>query len=67
MALPTQAQVVTLDYPSRGGPFAEVVAKSTIDATTLDYPSRGVAFFAEAFGAVAAAVIRTLTTVMAGF
>lgn len=68
MALPQQSDIVTMDFPSRGGPFIEVPAKSAVDATTLDYPSRGLPFFAQLFGAgVAATIIRVLAILGAGF
>ena len=49
MALPTQADITTMDYPSRGLPFVYVAAKSGIDPTTMDYPSRGLPFVVAAF------------------
>lgn len=64
MALPTQSDIVKMDYPSRGGPFVEVVAKSGIDGTTLDYPSRGGGGFFQAFGSAAAAAVQQLLSLM---
>ncbi len=67
MALPTQADIVTMDYPSRGLPFVQVVATASVDATTMDYPSRGLPLVLQLFGAGGAiAIIRTLTTTLMG-
>lgn len=49
MALPTQADIVTMDYPSRGLPFVQVVATASVDATTMDYVSRGLPFVPNPF------------------
>ena len=44
MALPVQTAIATGDYPSRGLPYLNLPAKSSIDTQTMDYPSRGLPF-----------------------
>lgn len=44
MALPTGADLGTLDWSSNGTPFNNVASKNTIDTGTLDYVSNGVPF-----------------------
>lgn len=56
MPLPTQTDMLTMDYPSRGLPYVDVPAKSGIDTQTMDYPSRGLPFVTNAYGAAAAVV-----------
>lgn len=51
MALPTQANITTMDYPSGGLPFVNSAAKSGIDPTTMDYPSRGLPLVIAAYSA----------------
>lgn len=59
MALPTQSEITTLDYPSRGLPFNDVPASSTVDTGTMDYPSRGLPLVSNPFGGVAVTQIST--------
>jgi hypothetical protein len=42
MVLPVQTDLTTMDYPSRGGSYIDVPAKSGIITQTMDYPSRGI-------------------------
>ena len=44
MALPTKANLETLDYSYGGVPFVSVAAKAGIDLDTLDYSYAGVPF-----------------------
>lgn len=64
MALPTQTNIVTMDYPSRGLPFVDVAAKTGISTETMDYPSRGLPFIVNAFGAAAAAAAINYLTLL---
>lgn len=41
MSLPVQTDITTGDFPSRGLPYLDLPAKSSIDTQTMDYPSRG--------------------------
>ena len=51
MALPTAAEVQTMDFVSRGLPFVDVPVSAT-DTSTLDYVSRGLPFLTTAQQAV---------------
>ncbi len=51
MALPVQSDIVTMDYPSRGLPYCDVPASSTVDTQTMDYPSRGLPLVTNPYGA----------------
>lgn len=53
MALPTAAQLATLDYAYLGAPFCDVPAKSSIDTSTMDWAYLGAPFVCNWFGAVA--------------
>ena len=44
MALPTQEDIVTMDIASRGLPYLDVPAKSSIDTQLMDTASRGLPF-----------------------
>jgi hypothetical protein len=43
-ALPTPANIQTMDYAFQGQPFVEMPAKSTIDTSTMDYSFQGQPF-----------------------
>jgi hypothetical protein len=65
MALPTKANVETLDYASSEGPGVFVVAKSSIDTTTLDYADNEGPFFgvSDAGAPIAQALTATVAVV----
>jgi len=50
MALPTQSDLITMDYSYQGQPFVNVSAKSGIDLTTMDYSYLGQPFVGNPFG-----------------
>lgn len=49
LVLPVQSEITTMNYSSRGLPFVDVPASSSIDVQTMDYVSRGLPFVPNPF------------------